>query len=178
MTRESHPPNKYQRMLLALFLVGQMACTAEIPVVTAGPEENRDDAIFYSVSVYDPARDPGQDLEATIEQTLADDKRILLEVGGEWCSWRKALDRYVHENRAVNSALKRGFLIMKVNFSEENRNADFLSAYPTIPGYPHLFVLGSDGTFLHSQGTAELEQGRSYNQNAFLAFLERWSPPY
>ena len=66
---------------------------------------------------------------------------------------------------------------MKVNFSEENRNADFLSPYPTIPGYPHLFVLDSEGTFLHSQGAGELEQGRSYNQEAFLAFLERWSPP-
>ncbi len=173
MIRESHLSNKYQRMLLALSLVGHMACTTDLPIGTAGPEENRDDTIFYSVSVYDLPRDPEQDLKTTIEQTLAEDKRILLEVGEEWCSWCKALDCYVHGNRAVNSALKRGFLIMKVNFSQENRNADFLSVYPTIPGYPHLFVLDSDGTFLYSQGTAKLEQDRSYNQDAFLAFLEK-----
>ncbi len=160
-------------MLLALALLGQMACSAEMP---AGGSDERA-ATFYSVSAYDPARDPEKDLGATTQRALAEGKRILLEVGGEWCSWCKALDRYVHENEAVASALERGFLIMKVNFSEENRNADFLSPYPTIPGYPHLFVLDSEGTFLHSQGTAELEQGRSYNQEAFLAFLERWSPP-
>ncbi len=150
-----------------------MACSAEIPAkekITAA-------AVFYSVSSYDPGRDPQKDLEVTIKRAVAEGKRILLEVGGEWCSWCKALDRYVHENQAVASALERGFLIMKVNFSEENSNADFLSRYPTIPGYPHLFVVDADGNFLHSQGTGELEQGRSYNQEAFLAFLERWSPP-
>ncbi len=126
---------------------------------------------------YDPGRDPQKDLEVTIERAVAEGKRILLEVGGEWCSWCKALDRYVHENQAVTSALERGFLIMKVNFSEENSNANFLSPYPAIPGYPHLFVLDGDGTFLHSQGTGELEQGPAYNQEVFLAFLQRWSPP-
>ena len=65
---------------------------------------------------------------------------------------------------------------MKVNYSEENRNADFLAAYPDVPAYPHYFVLESDGTFLHSQGTAELEQGRGYNEKVFLEFLKTWSP--
>jgi hypothetical protein len=64
---------------------------------------------------------------------------------------------------------------MKVNYSNENANKDFLSNYPAVPGYPHFFVLESDGRFLHSQGTAELEEGRGYNEQVFLAFLEKWS---
>ena len=162
-------------MLLVLTLSLHLACTAEMP--TGESDEKAAAAIFYSVSAYDPARDPEKDLEDTTQRALAEGKRILLEVGGEWCSWCKALDRYVHDNRAVASALERDFLIMKVNFGEGNRNVDFLSGYPTIPGYPHLFVLDTDGNFLHSQGTEELEQGRSYNQEAFLDFLERWAPP-
>ena len=38
------------------------------------------------------------------------------------------------------------------------------------------FVLDQDGTFLHSQGTAELESGRGYNEEVFLAFLNQWKP--
>ena len=167
----------FQRALLALSLLGHMACTAGTPEPTHGPDGKADATIFYSVSVYDPARDPEQDLETTTQRALAEGKRILLQAGGEWCSWCKALDRYVHENAAVEAALERGFLIMKVNFSEENHNASFLSRYPDIDGFPHLFVLDSDGTFLHSQGTAQLEQGRSYNEDAFLAFLEKWASP-
>ena len=64
--------------------------------------------------------------------------------------------------------------MLKVNYSEENKNAEFLSQYPAIPGYPHLFVLDSDGSFLHSQGTEVLEQGRGYSEQAFLEFLDKW----
>ena len=65
---------------------------------------------------------------------------------------------------------------MKVNYSEENRNEGFLSKYPKVPAYPHFFVLENDGTFLHSQGTAELEEGRGYNEQTFVTFLNQWKP--
>jgi len=65
---------------------------------------------------------------------------------------------------------------MKVNMSEENDNEAFLSAYPEVPAYPHFFVLDSDGTFLHSQNTAELEQGQGYHEERFLEFLSQWKP--
>ena len=74
------------------------------------------------------------------------------------------------------AVLRQHFLIMKVNYSTENSNAEFLQDYPTVPAYPHFFVLESDGRFLHSQGTAELEEGRGYNESVFLAFLEKWQP--
>src|SRR5262245_41978332 len=65
---------------------------------------------------------------------------------------------------------------MKVNYSSEDTNEEFLSTYPQVPAYPHFFVLDTDGSFLHSQGTAELEEGRGYNERVFLEFLERWKP--
>jgi len=73
--------------------------------------------------------------------------------------------------------LAQGYLVVKVNWSRENRNEAFLSQYPSIRGYPHIFVLEKDGTFLHSQNTAELEEGRSYDLDVMLAFLDRWAPP-
>ena len=61
--------------------------------------------------------------------------------------------------------------------SEENENTQFLSAYPKAEGYPHLYVLESDGTFLHSQGTGVLEDGKkSYDLRKYMEFLKKWSP--
>ena len=65
---------------------------------------------------------------------------------------------------------------MKVSYGDGNDNDDFLSNYPKSNGYPHLFVLDSNGTFLHSQGTAALEEGRSYNEEVFMRFLNEWKP--
>ena len=86
-------------MLLALAVLGQMACSAEMPAGSS--DETAAAAVFYSVSAYDPARDPEKDLGATTQRALAEGKRILLEVGGAWCSWCKALDRYVHDGCGI-----------------------------------------------------------------------------
>ena len=86
------------------------------------------------------------------------------------------MDEFVHKNQIVATALRNDFIILKVSYGDGNDNEEFLSSYPAIPGYPHLFVLESDGTFLHSQGTAELEEGRGYNEDVFFAFLDTWKP--
>ena len=65
---------------------------------------------------------------------------------------------------------------MKVNYSDQNKNEEFFSNYPEVPAYPHYFVLESDGTFLHSQGTGDLEKGSSYNEAVFAEFLTKWRP--
>jgi len=39
---------------------------------------------FYSVDDYDPERDADADLLKTIEQAKAENKRIILEIGGHW----------------------------------------------------------------------------------------------
>ena len=140
------------------------------------PAAGQEYAAFYVVSDYDEARDPASDLKATVEQAQREGKRILLEVGGVWCGWCKLLDGYIHDHPAVSEKLESGFLIMKVNWSQGNRNEAFLGQYPSIRGYPHIFVLDRDGTFLHSQNTGDLEEGRSYNEEVLLAFLDDWLP--
>jgi thioredoxin-related protein len=129
---------------------------------------------LYTVARYDPQRDPAEDLAKTVRVAQQTNKRILLQVGGEWCGWCHRLDNFIAEHSAVSQAIGENFVIMKVNFSDDNRNEAFLAQYPPIPGYPHLYVLKRDGTLLHSQNTVELEEGSSYSEAALLAFFDRW----
>jgi len=133
-------------------------------------------APVYTVDSYDPARNPEQDLQMTVKRAKTEHKRIVLQVGGEWCGWCKLMSKYFHQNEKVAAALAKDYLIMEVNFSDQNKNREFLKKYPSIRGYPHLFVLDSDGKLLHSQNTAELEQGKGYNEQKVLEFLAKWSP--
>ena len=124
---------------------------------------------------YDPARDPAKDLDVLVQQTKQDGRRIMLVVGGEWCGWCHTLERYLKENAEIGALWSKHFASLKVNMSTENKNEAFLKRYPSIPGYPHLYVLEKDGTFLHSQGTAALESGSSYSAEKMRAFLEKWA---
>ncbi len=156
------------------FLVSLSLLLLPLPQVAA--QDSGDKGSFYTVAEYGIDRDPAADLQATVDRAQEEGKRILIEVGGEWCGWCKLLDGFIHDHEAVSGKLEAGFLIMKVNYSSENRNEAFLGQYPEIRGYPHIFVLEKDGTFLYSKNTVELEEGPSYNEQAILDFLDEWMP--
>ena len=126
---------------------------------------------------FDPKRDPASDLETAKVEAQRGGKRVLLDVGGEWCSWCHILDKFVEGDAEIRSFRDANYVWMKVNYSEENENQAFLSKYPEIKGYPHLFVLDADGKLLHSQFTGELEKGKGYDREKFFAFLKAWAPP-
>lgn len=127
--------------------------------------------------LYDPTRDPAADLQVAITQAQAENKRILLEVGGNWCTWCYIMHDFYADHPDLQQLLDEAYIVVRVNFSPENPNEAFLAQYPEISGFPHLFVLESDGTFLHSQNTADLEAGNSYNLKKYTAFLNEWAKP-
>jgi thioredoxin-related protein len=124
---------------------------------------------------FDPARDAARDVAKAVALAKAQDKRVIVDVGGEWCSWCHLLDDFIASNDDVKSLVGSRYVWVKVNYSKENRNEAFLSRWPKVAGYPHLFVLDADGNLLHSQDTGELEAGRSYDKAKFVAFVRQWA---
>jgi hypothetical protein len=116
---------------------------------------------LYLFEQYRPDADPAADLELAKARASAEGKRILVEVGGDWCVWCHILDAYLEANADVEAAYR----------------SAFLAQYPERGGYPHFYVLGADGGLLASQDTVELEDGgESYDHAAMMAFAARWTP--
>ena len=126
----------------------------------------------FTVSEYDPKRDPVKDLAETVKLAKKEKRRIILLVGGTWCHWCRMIPKYFEKTEPVAAILARDYVIMKVDDS----NTDFLHQYPAIPAYPHLIVLDSNGKHLHSQDSEKLEKGTGYDDDAFVAFLKKWTP--
>ena len=124
---------------------------------------------------FDPQRDAAKDLAAALARAKADGKRVIVDVGGEWCAWCHILDRFFASNARLDALRGEHYVWLKVNFSKENENRAFLARWPKVAGYPHLFVLDADGRLLHSQNTGALELGKSYDPAKVRAFLERWA---
>ena len=132
-------------------------------------------AKYVPVVKYDPKRDADQDIRDASAEAQRTNRRILVEVGGDWCSWCHHMDDFFAAHADLTALRDKNFVTVKINVSEENRNKELLARYPEIPGYPHLFVLGSDGTLVHSQNTSVLEEEKSYNLERFTAFLAYWA---
>ncbi len=126
---------------------------------------------------FDPKRDAAKDLALAVSLAKAQGKRVMVDVGGEWCSWCHLLDNFVTTDPEVKALLDKSFVWVKVNYSPENKNTELLSQWPTIKGYPFLFVLDKQGALVTAQGTGELEAGKGYDKNKVLAFLNKYAQP-
>jgi hypothetical protein len=125
---------------------------------------------------FDPKRDPAADLGAAVKSAAVSGKRIIMDVGGEWCSWCVYMDKFFYLNPGLAAIRDDNFVWVKVNFSPLNENPSFLSAYPAPASLPHFYVLDPEGKLLHSHDTSDLEKGDGYDLVKFTAFLKKWSP--
>lgn len=170
-------------LLLSIVLLGCTAPAANAPEVATATETVAEQETaaereipLYFIDEYSESRDPAEDLSQAIAEAQRSERRILLEIGGEWCVWCHILDDFLKEQDSIATRLKENFVVVKINVSPENENAEFMAQYPDVEGYPHFFVLEGNGDLLHSQNTALLEEGESYNPEVFSAFIEKWAP--
>lgn len=130
---------------------------------------------YKPVDRFDPNRDAQKDIDNAIMEATRSNRRIILDIGGDWCIWCKRLDTLFMKNPDLKNFMHDNYVVVKINFSKENENEKVLSRYPEIKGYPHIFVLEKDGKLLHSQDTGELELGKGYSREKVLEFLKKWT---
>jgi len=130
---------------------------------------------YIPVDKFDPNRNAAEDIKNAIIEATKSNRRIILDVGGNWCIWCKRLDTLFMRNKDLAEFMHKNYVVVKINFSQENENEKVLSQYPKIKGYPHLFVLEKDGKLLHSQDTGELESGKGHSREKVFEFLKKWA---
>ena len=124
---------------------------------------------------FDPSRNAAKDIKDAIAEAKKTNKRIYVDVGGEWCIWCHRIDKFYESHKDLYSYLKKNYVFVKVNYSKENKNEKVLSKYPKIEGYPHVFILDKNGKLLKSKDTGELEKEKGYDYNKVKLFLKKWS---
>lgn len=123
---------------------------------------------------FDPAANAAEDIQAAIIEAKNSGKKILLDVGGEWCIWCHKMDIFIKRHQKLNEIIEDKFVVVKINYSKENKNEEVLSRFPEVGGYPHIFILDENGKLIHSQNTAELEKNKAYDLDKFLEFVNKF----
>lgn len=122
---------------------------------------------------FEPGRDAAADVQQALMLAQAQRKLVFVDVGGEWCSWCHIFDRFVASHSQVQKLLGERYVLVKVNYSPQQRNEHLLWRFPKAKGYPHFYVLDATGRVLASQASAELEAGDDYDEAKVVAFLSR-----
>ncbi len=129
--------------------------------------------------LYHPAADVKKDLKIALSQAKAQHKFVLIQAGGNWCSWCIKFAKFAVADAQIDSVMKSGFIWYHLNYSKENKNEAALAnlGYPQRFGFPTFVILDEKGNRLNTQNSEYLEDGKgSYDKNKVLSFLEMWTP--
>lgn len=132
-----------------------------------------------SDKLYHPAADATKDIAAAVKKAKAEHKYVLLQAGGNWCSWCIEFARFAKADPKIDSVLNASFVWYHLNYSKENENKAVFAKYDYAQrfGFPVFIILNEKGERIHTQNSEYLEDGKkSYDQRKVQAFLEMWSP--
>lgn len=124
--------------------------------------------------VYDEQRDPFSDANAALALAKKTDRNVLIEIGGNWCTWCHKMDAFLLKNPNVYKALHSKYVLLKISVSDANENESFMKSLPPVLGYPHMYVSTASGKMLLSKDTAELQDKNGYSTAYWLTFLRQW----
>jgi thiol:disulfide interchange protein len=130
-----------------------------------------------TLNLYNPQANAKQDLAAAIQTAKEQHKHVLVQVGGNWCSWCHRLHNFFESETRIDSVLKADYIVVRINYSPENKNPDVLASlgYPQRFGFPVLLVLDANGNRLHTQDTGYLELNKGYDAEKTERFLLNWN---
>jgi thioredoxin-related protein len=129
--------------------------------------------------LYNPAADASADIAAAVKKASAEKKYVLIQAGGNWCSWCIEFARFAKADKKIDSVINASYVWYHLNWSKENENKNIFAKYGYAQrfGFPVFIVLNEKGERIHTQNSEYLEDGKkSYNAAKVQAFLEMWAP--
>ena len=127
--------------------------------------------------IYNATENAEVAIKAATTKAAKENKHVLVQIGGNWCSWCAKFHKFTTENEQVGALLTSSFIVYHLNYSKENRNLSVLAKYlfPQRFGFPVFLVLDSNGKLLHTQNSAYLEDGAGYSKEKVMEFLSAWT---
>jgi uncharacterized protein YyaL (SSP411 family) len=125
--------------------------------------------------IYNESADAKADIAAAVGRAKAEDKRVLLDIGANWCGWCYLLHDLFESDKLVHPIVNAEYEVVMVDIGDGKKNAELLDSYGIkTRGVPYLAVLDAENKILTQQETGALEDGPKHDPAKVAAFLNQW----
>ena len=128
--------------------------------------------------IYDPSSDASQEIAAALKRAKAENRRVLVQWGGDWCPSCQALYRMMKTDRELGRKLQYEYDVVYVDVGRRDNNQTLWKKYDVDLDQneiPFATVLNAEGQVIANQDVLALgkdEDGKkSLQQTAILKFL-------
>jgi thiol-disulfide isomerase/thioredoxin len=126
---------------------------------------------------YDPAADAGAQVEAALARARVSGKRVLIDLGGNWCPDCRLLAALMREPE-VAAFVDAHYDVEMVDVGRMDRNLDIPARWGVrrLEGVPALLVIDESGRLADAGHVEALADARSMSPQALADWLARWTP--
>lgn len=133
---------------------------------------------------YNENQDPRADLKKATELAKKENKNVLIQFGGNWCSWCMRFHAMVNGVPKLDSLMKENYVYLLLNVPREKDKRDYTLfrdfEYPNRFGYPVFVILDKNGKRLNTQDSDAFEHPdpnvKGYDTTKVIRFLTMWAP--
>jgi thiol:disulfide interchange protein len=128
--------------------------------------------------IYDEQADARAVLASYQARAKAENRRLLLDFGANWCIWCRRLDNMFKTDPGVAELLINKYLVINIDVGKFDKNLDLASGYGAdlkSMGVPVLVILDQDGKVLTVKNTGELEEGKAHSSEKVVEFLKKYA---
>lgn len=142
--------------------------------------------------VYDETADAKQQIAAALAKAKAENQRVLIQWGGNWCTWCLKLHHLLTTDAELAAELRNEYQVVHIDAGKpKGKNVDLAHSYSATPdkdGYPFLTILDADGKPIANTETGGLEkkdangesvlgEGMGHDPKKVMAFLKDHQAP-
>lgn len=127
----------------------------------ADGETHNHDQVPHGIKVYDEKADARKDIASALAAAKRENRRVLIQWGGNWCEWCIALHRTFEKNADLKKTVSYEYDVVHVDAGLKGKNLDLAREYKANvekDGYPYLTILDADGRVLANQETSGFEK--------------------
>ena len=117
-------------------------------------------------------------IDAACRQAAAEEKRVAVVFGANWCPDCEAFKRALG-HRLVAPIVDPGYVVVKVSVGNRDRNLDLMAEYGMNvgSGIPSVAILEPDGSLVVAQRDGEFRNSSALLSVAEISsFFQRWAP--
>lgn len=126
---------------------------------------------------YDPKENAEKKLKQLVLQAKKENKKILIQAGGNWCIWCLRFNQYVKDTPELKKIVDENYIYYHLNHSPDNKNDKVFEAFGNPHkkyGFPVFVILDKNGKQIHTQDSAVLEEGKGYSLEKVKEFFNKW----
>ncbi|HUJ03297.1 MAG TPA: thioredoxin family protein [Rhizomicrobium sp.] len=126
---------------------------------------------------YDPGADANADVEAAFAKARTEHKRVLIDLGGNWCGDCRVLAG-VMALPEVRRFLDAHYIVVDVDVGRFDRNLQIPARFgitQRLEGVPSILVADPDGKLIDAGHVSALADARSMTPQALADWLAQWT---